>query len=220
MNELIFVLQAITVAGAVLIALRLGSSALIALAAVQAICANVFVLKQITLCSYTATASDAYAIGGLLALNVLQEYYGSAITRRAIYISFGCMVFFLLISQLHLSYIPSIVDTTHCAYSLLLSPTPRIIVASFLTYGLMQVFDATLYKLLKTATGGKLYVLRNYTSVLLSQLGDTVLFSFLGLYGIVENLAQVIIVSYSIKLIVTACATPFLMLTRYIQKGP
>lgn len=220
MNELIFILQAITVAGAVLIALRIGSAALITLAAVQAICANFFVLKQINLCSYNATASDAYAIGGLLALNVLQEYYGPAIARRAIGISFGCMVLFMLVSQLHLAYMPSTLDTLHPAYCALLAHTPRIIVASFVTYGLMQLFDAGLYSLLKRVSSGRLYLLRNYASVLISQLGDTILFSFLGLYGIVDNLFDVIIISYSIKLLVTLCATPFLLLTRAIKKGP
>jgi uncharacterized integral membrane protein (TIGR00697 family) len=220
MNELIFILQSITVAGAVLIALRIGSAALIALAALQAICANFFVLKQINLCSYNATASDAYAIGGLLALNVLQEYYGPELARRAIGISFGCMVLFMIVSQLHLAYAPSTLDVLHPAYCSLLMHTPRIIVASFVTYGLMQLFDAALYRTFKRITGGRWYLLRNYASVLISQLGDTIMFSFLGLYGIVDNLTDIIFVSYSIKLLVTLCATPFLALTRNIKKGP
>ena len=216
-NELIFIIQSLVVASAALIALRIGSAALIAVIATQAVFANLFVIKQICLCTFHATASDAYAIGGLLALNLLQEYYGKAPTRQAIGISFFCMLLFLVVSQLHLLYEPSIVDVTHGAYCEILSYGPRIIIASFVTYLIVQLFDAMLYGFLKRTFKGRFYITRNYISVMISQLFDTILFSFLGLYGIIEHIWDIIIVSYVIKLLIVLLATPFMMLSRYIM---
>ncbi len=218
MNEYIFIVQAIFLSVSLLIALRLGKEALIAFVAAQTIFANLFVLKQICLCSFDATASDAYAIGGLLGLNLLQEYYDRKTTNLAIWISFFIATIFAIVSQLHLLYAPIAGDITQQAYCTILSAAPRIVGASLITYLIVQYFDATLYGYLKQNMHSRFYIMRNYISVSLSQLLDTVLFSFLGLYGLVENVWHIIVVSYVIKLAIVGLATPFLMLSRNVKK--
>jgi hypothetical protein len=218
MNELIFIAQALLISGTLLIALRMGKQALITFIAMQTIFANLFVLKQICLCSFDATASDAYAIGGLLGLNLLQEYYGKEDTKLAIWISFFIAIVFAAVSQLHLLYIPIASDTTQTAYCTILSAAPRIVGASLITYLIVQFFDAALYGYLKQHMHKRFYILRNYVSVSISQLLDTILFSFLGLYGLVENVWDIIIVSYIIKLAIVGLATPFLIATRWVKK--
>ncbi|MEX0849011.1 MAG: queuosine precursor transporter [Candidatus Dependentiae bacterium] len=218
MNELIFIAQALLISGTLLIALRMGKQALITFVAMQTIFANLFVLKQICLCSFDATASDAYAIGGLLGLNLLQEYYGKEDTKCAIWISFFIAIVFAIVSQLHLLYIPLASDMTQSAYCAILSATPRIVGASLITYLIVQYFDATLYGYLKKHMHQRFYIMRNYISVSISQLLDTILFSFLGLYGIVENVWHIILVSYVIKLAIVGLATPFLIFARWIKK--
>lgn len=64
-----------------------------------------------------------------------------------------------------------------------------------------------------------MFILRNYISVSITQFIDTILFAFLGLYGLVANIWQVIIVSYLIKLITLFFATPFLVLSKKIVKN-
>ena len=61
---------------------------------VQALIANLFVLKQIHLFGMEVTASDGYAIGSLLGLNVLQEFYGKKEAKQATCICFFFMTFF------------------------------------------------------------------------------------------------------------------------------
>ncbi len=218
MNEYIFVFQAIAISISLLVALRLGKEALIAFVAAQTIFANLFVLKQICLCSFDATASDAYAIGGLLGLNLLQEYYGRKTTHLAIWISFFIAIVFAIVSQLHLLYMPIASDITQQAYYTILSAVPRIVGASLITYLIVQFFDATLYGYLKQNMQSQFYIIRNYISVSLSQLLDTVLFSFLGLYGLVENVWHIIMVSYVIKLAIVGLATPFLIFSRKVKR--
>lgn len=95
---------------------------------------------------------------------------------------------------------------------------PRIVIASFSVYLFVQMLDYYLYGLLKKIYNEKHLVLRNYFSIALCQLIDTVLFSFLGLYGLVENVWHIIFISYTIKLMSIIIATPFVSLSRTVYK--
>ena len=107
MNELIFLLQTITVSLCALGALYLGKEALVTFICIQSILANLFVIKQTTLFGLNATCSDAFAVGATLGLNLLQEYFGRTITRKAIWLNFFFLVFYAITSQIHLAYAPS-----------------------------------------------------------------------------------------------------------------
>lgn len=208
-NELIFFILTVLIGLATLGALALGRSALVAFVCIQCILANLFVIKQTTLLGFNATTADAFTIGATLGLNLLQEYFGKAIARTTIFINFFFLVFYAIISQVHLWYTPSAFDTTHQHFSYLLAFMPRIVIASFTVYLIAQWIDFKLYGWLKSVWTSRFLVLRNYASISVSQFIDTVLFSFLGLYGIIDNVCEVIIVSYSIKLGAIAIATPF-----------
>ena len=110
MNELILLGYCITVASGALGALRFGKEGLIGFICVQVLLVNLFVLKQINLFGYTATASDALAVGITLSLNILQEYYSKKTALLAIWISFYCAVFYALFSLFHLAYTPALSD--------------------------------------------------------------------------------------------------------------
>ncbi len=213
-NELIFLGYILLVASSTLGALRFGKEALVALIVMQCLLANLFVTKQITLFGIDATASDALAVGVSLSLNVLQEYFGKSIALRAVWISFAAGLFYTLASLLHIAYLPSALDQCHSHFCALLTPMPRILAASLVVYLLIQQIDCRLYGALKNVLEGKHFILRNYTSVLFTQFLDTVLFSFLGLYGLVDNISSIIIFSYLVKVIVVVSATPFIAFSK------
>ena len=217
MNELLFIVQSFCVGSAALIALALGREALVTLVCLQCVLANLFVLKQTTLLGLNATCADAFTIGATLALNVLQEYHGKEIARRAVTTNTFVLCVVALVSQLHLLYVPSPFDTMQIHYAALLAFIPRIVFASFTVYFISQTVDYLLYGLLKKQLGDRLLVVRNLVSSSVSQFIDTALFTFLGLYGLIDNLWQVVIVSYAVKMIAIGLTTPFLMLTRWIK---
>lgn len=217
-NELIFLFHITLMSLSTLLALRMGKEALVAFISLQAVLANLFVVKQITLFGLTATGSDAFTIGTVLGLNLLQEYYGAEIAQKSIWISFGSLVFYGIVSQIHIGYVPHMCDDMQPHFVALLNNMPRIVIASFIVYFLTQQLDYALYGTLKRLLDGKYLVLRNYCSVLIVQLFDTVLFSFLGLYGILDNVWQIIVVSYIIKVIAILISTPFLALSRNLYK--
>ena len=215
-NELLFILHSLLVSTGALVALWLGQAALVAYVCLQCIIANIMVLKQITLFGLTATCSDAYTIGATLGLNLLQEYYGRAATYKAIWTNFALLIMYALITQLHVAYIPYALDTTQHHYSALFMFIPRIVTASFLVYLFVQLLDYTLYGALKHYFGNRYLVLRNYASIIVCQGIDTVLFSFLGLYGLVHNIGEIICISYAVKIVAIIIATPLVALSGYV----
>jgi uncharacterized integral membrane protein (TIGR00697 family) len=208
-NEYIFIIQTIVLAMASLGALHLGAAALIAFVCVQCILANLFVVKQVALLGFNATAADAFTIGATLGLNLLQEYYGKKSTQKAIVVNFFLLIFYALVSQIHLWYTPSTHDTMDLHFQPLLTVMPRIVIASFTVFLISQMIDYWLYGVLRRVWQSRFLVLRNYSSLLISQLVDTVLFSLLGLYGLVENIGHIIIVSYTVKVCAIVLAVPF-----------
>jgi uncharacterized integral membrane protein (TIGR00697 family) len=214
MNELLLLLQTIIICITALLALRNGAYYLCAFIALQAILANLFVLKQITLFGMQATASDAFMVGSMFSLQLLQEYYGKALAQSAVRISFFFLIFYTIMSYIHILYTPSIYDTAHKHFYPLLYPMPRIAVASIFVYTTISYLDTYLFSFLKRLFSGKWFFIRNTLCITIAQLADTVLFSFLGLYGIIENIGEVIIVSFTIKMIVIMISRPILLLAK------
>ncbi len=224
MNELILLGYIIAVSSAALIALRFGKEGLIGLICVQAVLVNLFVTKQISLFGFTATASDAMAVGITLSLNLLQEYYQKAAALKAIWISFFCALFYTVMSLFHLAYTPATTDTSSALFQVLLAPMPRLVIASLVAYVVAQYTNTMLYGWLKERFDDRFFVIRNYGSIAISQLLDTLLFAFLGLYAINESfsnlgtLFDIIVVSYIIKVVVIVIAVPYVRFARTIFK--
>lgn len=208
MNELIFFAHAIIISITAGIGARLGKEALVSLICIQAILSNIFVSKQIILFGLFATCSDAFSVGSSICLNLLQEKFGKEIAKKAIYISFFTLLFYLVMSQIHLWYMPASVDFMQEHYQLLLGQMPRIIIASLVAYFISQQTDRALYGFINEKLQWKNFILKNYASLLTSQLLDTILFSFLGLYGSVENVWHIIFLSYIIKVVTIIVITP------------
>lgn len=215
MNEALFFLQTLLIIIFAFGALKLGKGALTAWVAIQAVIANLFVLKQIKLFGFDVTASDAFAIGSLLGINFLQEFFSREDANLAAKVCFYFMLFFALVSQLHLLYQPAEFDTTQSAFQILLSPSPRLFLASMGTFLLVQQVDIRFFQFLKKKFSSTSFSTRTAITLLLSQLLDTAIFSFAGLYGLVISIADIIVVSLIIKLIVILYFTFFMKHFRY-----
>jgi uncharacterized integral membrane protein (TIGR00697 family) len=215
MNEFIFFAQTLLIVFFSIAALKLGKSVLVAWVAIQAFLANIFVLKQITLFGFDVTASDAFAIGGLLGLNFLQEYYGKPEAKKASWICFFFMVFFVTISQLHLLYLPNEYDFSQSAFHTLLSLSPRLFIASISTFAIVQQIDLRCFGLLRKKFSHFHLPARMALTLIFTQFLDTCLFSFLGLYGVVPSLVSIIFLSFTIKLIVIFTFTTIIWMSRH-----
>ena len=215
-NELLFILHVATVSCGALFFARLGKSALITYISLLFLAANIFVIKQIDLFNFCVTSADAFIVGISFSCNLLQEFWDKKYARQAIWISFASCVAYMIIAKIIVAYQPAVADDTQIHFKFITQNTIRITMASLIAYLITQTIDIYLYGIIKKMTHGKYFVARNYFALTISQFVDTVLFSFLGLYGIVANISDILILSFSLKLIAIVLMTPFLMMARKI----
>ncbi|MDN3506487.1 MAG: queuosine precursor transporter [Simkaniaceae bacterium] len=208
MNEITFLLQILFVFLFTYGAFRLGKNALITAVSIQAILANFFVLKQISLLGFTVTCSDAFAIGSILSLNLLREYFGREESKKAISICFFFMAFFVVMSQMHLRFTPSPFDSAHHSYTALLSPAPRLLTASLVAFFITQQFDVRCFGWISNVLPKSSFPVRSTISLGVSQLLDTALFGFIGLFGLVESLFDIIVISFLLKFVIILMLGP------------
>jgi uncharacterized integral membrane protein (TIGR00697 family) len=191
-------------------ALKMGKATLTSWISLQAILANLFVIKQIYLFGFHVTCSDVFAIGCIFGLNLLREYFGPDAAKRALWCCLFSMIFFVAMGQMHLYYIPSPFDTTQGAFQTILSSSPRLLAVSLAVFIFVQQIDLKLFGLLKKKLPSLPLSFRNGFSVGIIEFLDTFLFSVLGLSGLVAHLSDIILISFLIKLLVIALLTPLI----------
>ncbi len=209
MNEFLFFFHIFALLLFILGALRLGKEALITSFAFQVLIANLFITKQMVCFRLHITCVDVYTIGALLSLNMLQEFYGKKVAKQSIWITFFFLFFFVIMSRFHLKYLPSITDTFHKPFQMILSPSFRIVLSSFIVMLIAQLLDVKLYGYFKRKWKGKKIMFSFTAASLISQFVDTFLFSYLALYDLVHSLRDIILISYLIKVGIIFCMAPF-----------
>jgi queuosine precursor transporter len=216
MNESLFLAHILVVLGFGMLALRFGKATLTAWVSLQAVLANLFVLKQIPFFGFHITCSDVFAIGSILGLNLLREYFGKQAAVKALWACFSSMIFFVAMAQFHLLYQPSPFDTTQGAYEILLSPSSRLLLASLFVFFIVQQIDLRIFGYLKEKLSQFSLIGRNAVSLTLSQFLDTLLFSFLGLWGLVASFWDIVAISFLVKLAIISCSSPLIALCKWI----
>lgn len=216
-NELIFFAHFALILISVSIATRVGKYALFTLFLIMVTFANLFVLKEITLFGLTVTAVEPYTIGAMIAIGLLQELHGKAIAKQALSSMLLFLAFMGVMSIVHIAYIPSAEDTFHPAYTTILSNSPRIFLSSIFVAVSMHALNLFLLDKTKNYLT---FSVRQPLILLFVQLLDTVLFSFVGLYGIMSNLTHICVMSYTIKMITIGLMSPAMALIKKYVRTP
>lgn len=213
-NELLFFIQfffSLFFLGATV---KFSEAALVAFIALQAVLANLFIMKQIVLFGFTLTCSDLFFVGSMLGLSLLQEYFGKEAARRAGKISFLALLFFTLAAQITLWYQPAPEDLAQGAFKVIFSTTARIVFSSLAVYYLVQKLEILLFGFLRALFSGRFFALRVALSLLITQTIDTLLFSFSALYGVITPLFDVMVVSLCVKCLVIGGGASFASFSR------
>ena len=170
MNEFLFFYHVLAVFCFILGALRLGKNALITIIAIQGVLANFFIFKQIKIFGLNVTATDVFAVGGILALNLLVEFFGKEIAKKAVWITFFTSIFCCLMGIFHILYVPSVYDINHQNYAAIFSFMPRVIISSLIVYFAVQRFDVFFYSFLRRKFKWKYPTILNVSSLYKSSL--------------------------------------------------
>ena len=80
-----------------------------------------------------------------LITDILSECEGKKAANKAVWIGMFTSLFFLLLSQSWLLYLPAENDWAMRSIREIFSSTPRMLISSFLVYAASQMFDVWLY---------------------------------------------------------------------------
>jgi uncharacterized integral membrane protein (TIGR00697 family) len=199
-NELLFVCHSAFLAGVTIMAAKMGKECLTAIVALFAVLSNAFIIKETNFFGLTATCTDSFAIGATLALNLVHQKYGYQSAQKVVKISSFCLALYMIASQFQLGYSSEVQSSINQAFTIILSTSPRIVIASLFTFYVAQSLDCSIYNWLQNHPKFAFFESKNVISTAISQFIDTVLFSYLALYGIIDNISNIIIISFIIKI--------------------
>lgn len=226
-NELLLIGSVIFIFSAALASYRFfGKIGLYCLSAIATVLANIEVLILIDAFGAEQTLGNVLFAVTFLITDILSECEGKKAANKAVLIGMFTSVFFLLLSQSWLLYIPGGSDWASPAIHTVFSSTPRMLIASFAVYAVSQMFDVWLYHKWWAFTEKKcgdrrrFLWLRNNGSTLVSQLINTLLFTFFAFFGTYDfgTLISVFFSSYIIYVFTSLLDTPAVYLARRIKE--
>ena len=188
--------------------------------------ANIEVLLLIDAFGMEQTLGNILFASSFLVTDIISEIGGKRQAAKAVNLGIGTSLCFIIISQLWLLYTPSANDWASPAFHMLFSNTPRILCASLLVYAISQKFDVWAYHKWWTFTtkhfgdAHRFLWLRNNGSTLISQLLNTLLYTFGAFGGLYEMpvLLNICASSYVIFIFTSLLDTPFVYLARYMKE--
>ncbi len=214
MNELLWFSMMIASFFLVILAYRLfGRTGLYVWIAMSVIIANIQVLKTVELFTFTTTLGNIVYASTFLATDILSENHGKKAARRGVFIGFFSLLAATLLMNIALYFRPAPSDFAQESLLILFGVLPRIAGASLLAYGISQLHDVWAYNFWKERFPSvRMIWLRNNASTLVSQMIDTLIFTFTAFLGVfpLPVVLQILVTTYVMKLIVALVDTPFI----------
>lgn len=196
-----------------------GKKGLFVWIAISAILANVQVLKTVELFGQVATLGNIMYGTSFLATDILSEKYGKKEARKGVYLGMFTLLVTALLMTFSLQFIPHESDWVQSSLMDVFGIIPRIAFASMLAYFVSQMHDTWAYEFWKSKSN-HIWV-RNNLSTLVSQLIDTLIFTFIAFWGLYETpvFVSILITTYLFKFVVAAADTPFIYVAKKIDKS-
>ena len=229
----------LTAYGGVLVLMRLfGIYGLVAFVIVAILGANIQVLKvvQFAVFPHPVALGTILFASSYLAIDLVTEYYGSALARRIIWLGFCCVLLFNVFMILMLGYRPVDVETsgpeyafaieTERALKLVIQPQLGLLVAGLTSYLISQHLDVWLFAYLKRKTSGGSLWLRNNVSAIAAAFIDNTVFSLLAwrIFAATPVPWDTLIYTYilgtfSARVFIALLDTPFMYLSRRVFRN-
>lgn len=171
---------------------------------------NIITVKTINILGLIFTAGDILFPITYILNDVFTEVYGFKKSRFIIWISFFCNLIMVTIFGITIA-LP--VDETFEMQSALvniLGSTPRILLASFISFLVGNFANSIVLSKMKVRTEGKYLALRTITSTLIGEGLDTVLFIPIVFVGTLDlkSILLLMLDTYTLKVLLEAILTP------------
>lgn len=226
-NEMILMISLVLIYGAVVVFYRfLGRTGLYMWTVLATISANIEVLILIEAFGMEQTLGNILFASTFLVTDILSETEGKQYANKAVKLGILVSIAFIFISQSWFLYTPGENDWAIPSIQAVFSNTPRLMLVSIAVYGIVQMFDVFAYHTIWKHTtrifgdSRKGLWIRNNGSTLLSQLMNTVLFTFGAFYGVhsFETLINICLSSYVIYIFTSLLDTPAVYMARKLKE--
>ncbi|MCD7947577.1 MAG: queuosine precursor transporter [Oscillospiraceae bacterium] len=228
-NEVILILMLFATYALVLLSLVLfGAKGLLCWTVIATIAANIEVLILVDAFGMSMTLGNILFASTFLVTDILSELYGRKEANRAVNIGIFASLCFIFLTQSWFWYTPNSSDLMSESIYAVFSTTPRMMLVGIAVYAVVQRFDVWAYhawwKFTEKRFGDqrRFLFLRNNASTLVSQLLNTVLFTFGAFWGTYDGhtLLSICISSYVIFFFTSLLDTPFIYWARrFSEKG-
>lgn len=219
-NILLFVSIFVVFTIILLIKKFLGKEGLIGYMGIATILANIMITKSVDLLGMGATLGNVLFASNFLTTDILTENYSYKEAKKGVKFAIFAVIFFLIITQIALLYIPNNNDIANDSFITLFTLAPRITLASVVLFIISNFIDINLYEFLRKKSNGKKMWLRNNLCTIISNGSENFLFyivSFLGILPISSILSSAISATI-IEIIIAILDTPFLYLSKKIKE--
>jgi uncharacterized integral membrane protein (TIGR00697 family) len=227
-NELLLIISLFVIYGGVILAYKFyGKAGLYCWTVFATVTANIEVLLMVKAFGMEQTLGNVLFASTFLVTDILSEMEGKEAAAKAVNLGVVTSALFILLSQSWLLYTPSSEDWARPSFEVIFSNTPRLLLASLLVYAVSQRFDVWAYHKWWEFTSKKFgdserfLWLRNNGSTLISQLLNTVLYTFgafLGMYDM-PVLLSICLSTYVIYVVTSLLDTPFIYMAKKIGKN-
>ena len=224
-NEILLLISLAVIYSAVLVFYKLfGKTGLYCWTVLATVAANIEVTMVVDAFGMEQTLGNILFASTFLATDILSENVGRKSANKAVYISIATSVMFILISQSWMLYTPNSSDFAYSSIKSVFANTPRLMISSIVVYAVVQLFDVFAYHFIWEKTtkfckdSSRFLWLRNNAATMLSQLINSVLYTFAAFWGVysLETLFNIIVASMVIFVVTSIADTPAVYLSRRI----
>ncbi len=185
------------------------------------IAANILAQKLIVVGPYNVTAASIiYPMTYVLA-DVFTEVYGYAYSRQVIWGALFCNILFAVLAEVAILLPSAPIWNEQSQFAAIMGHTPQIVAASMVSYLVGEFMNAYVLARMKVLTKGKHLWMRTIGSTIVGQALDTVIFTGIAFYGILngEQMVSLMITMYILKVLYEVIVTPFVYaLTGFLKK--
>lgn len=225
-NEFLLIISLIVSFSATIVALKFfGKSGLFAWIAICSILANIEVTILVHAFGMDQTLGNTLFASSFLATDILSERFGKKDAQKGVLIGIFATVSFILFSFMWTHYIPAADDWAFDSAKTLFSNTPRMLIASLISYVISEWIDVKLYHAIwnltekKSGDKNKFLWIRNNGSTLTSQAVNIFLFNFGAFVGIYDfcTLLAITVSCYVIYIFTSLLDTPFIYIAKKVK---
>lgn len=225
-NELLLLLSVVLLYGGVLLFYKLfGKTGLYCWTVIATIAANIEALIVINAFGMEQTLGNVMFASTFLVTDILSENASKKEANTAVNLGLLTSAAFIIISQLWLAFTPAKTDWAMPAVQSIFSNTPRMMLTSLVVYAICQRFDVWAYHKWWALTNRlcgdekRFLWLRNNGSTLISQILNSLLFTFGAFWGMYEipTLFSIFLSSYVVFIFTSLLDTPAVYIARKMR---